>query len=971
MKKLLLFAFLCLLYQTGFSQSFSDSLTGNPINTTGWLYATGTSSVSGASFTLTPNQGNETGWIYYNTPENLSACAQFTVDFYFQIQGQTGYNATADGVAFWYISNPPTAFGTQGANIGIPQYANGLVLIMDTYDNDNNMNNPVITLLDYNGSTQFYNEGSSTGVLTNTITNTAATLTSQSFVDNGSWHECKVTYNFGVINVYYDGSTTPTITANQTLNQTGYFGFSASTGAVTSLQSIKDVHITGFAAPPAPTATSPVMLCQYVNADSLTVTSGTQLTWFDMQGDTLTGAPTPNTGTPDTTYYAVTQGGTGACASPADTIQVIVNPQPVLPQIFGDTFYCHDAPFVPFNVTGENILWYAYDTSTVGTATAPFTNTDSSGTYTYYATQTVNGCPSAKDSVTVFVDSVIPPPQVSGPITYCYGAPFVPYTVVGQNVEWTDVNGNVSPIAPIVNTSSPGTYTFNVKQTIGNCTSADTIIQATVYPQTPPPLVADTTYCQGQSFAPLNVQGSNLLWYDSLTGGTGSIIAPTVNTNVAGVYTFYVSQTINGCEGSRAAVTVTVDSAVHNAFTYDIHYGCQADTVVFHNTGTGGTLFAWYFGDGHSDTTANPIHIYTDQGVYIATLYATNARCSDTVVYDTINLVHPIQPSFTLTADTICQGQSITFYNTSVGTQPVYFWDFGDGFGSLTDSPTHTFNIAGVYQVKLAENDFVPCFDTAVMTVFVDSTSAIDFTISDTSLCTGQAITFTGNYSDIGNIGNIWTFGDSTTATNINPVQHAYDSAGHMTISLTTLYRKCRDTTISKNVTIKPFPVLNLGPDTSICPNMPPIALNDLINAANPQAKWLWNTGDTASGILVATPGTYYSTVTIGGCSTSDSVWVKNDCYINMPNAFTPNGDGVNDYFFPRQLLTSGAVTFSMNIYNRWGEQIFTTTSTDGRGWDGKFNNVMQPAGVYIYMIDITFKNGTSKHFQGNVTLLQ
>jgi gliding motility-associated-like protein len=92
---------------------------------------------------------------------------------------------------------------------------------------------------------------------------------------------------------------------------------------------------------------------------------------------------------------------------------------------------------------------------------------------------------------------------------------------------------------------------------------------------------------------------------------------------------------------------------------------------------------------------------------------------------------------------------------------------------------------------------------------------------------------------------------------------------------------------------------------------------------------------------------------------------------MDIPNAFTPNGDGLNDYFFPRQQLSSGLVTFSMQIYNRWGQEIFATTNIDGRGWDGKFNGVDQPEGVFIYIIEGTFRDGQKESHKGNVTLVR
>ena len=167
--------------------------------------------------------------------------------------------------------------------------------------------------------------------------------------------------------------------------------------------------------------------------------------------------------------------------------------------------------------------------------------------------------------------------------------------------------------------------------------------------------------------------------------------------------------------------------------------------------------------------------------------------------------------------------------------------------------------------------------------------------------------------------------------------------------------------------------MINLGPDTSICPGGSALVLADYINhpGASGVPYWIWNTGETTSSIVVTAPGLYYATVTEGGCIASDSVYVANDCYMDIPNVFTPNGDGTNDFFYPRQYLTRGLTSFKLDIYNRWGQNIFETTSVDGRGWDGNFNNTPQPEGVYIYNIDATFKDGQKEHRQGNITLLR
>ena len=213
--------------------------------------------------------------------------------------------------------------------------------------------------------------------------------------------------------------------------------------------------------------------------------------------------------------------------------------------------------------------------------------------------------------------------------------------------------------------------------------------------------------------------------------------------------------------------------------------------------------------------------------------------------------------------------------------------------------------------------------------------------------------------------------GNGVTIDGVNPVSCGYDNTGTFTATVQAFYRSCPSVTSGFTVYVFPNPQVDLGADTSICPGGNGIVLTDNINNTNPLAHWLWSTGQTTPSIVVGEPGIYSLKVTIDGCTSTDSVIVKNDCYLDVPNVFTPNGDGINDFFLPRQLLSAGLTYFSMNIYNRWGQLIFTTNSLDGRGWDGDFNGVPQPEGVYIYIIEAAFKDAEHFHKQGNITLLR
>ena len=444
----------------------------------------------------------------------------------------------------------------------------------------------------------------------------------------------------------------------------------------------------------------------------------------------------------------------------------------------------------------------------------------------------------------------------------------------------------------------------------------------------------------------------------------------------AGTYSGF-SVKVGGCAYTvTGEATLTTDS-IHAIFDTSIRFGCHGDSVQFHNSSTttlGKTLFyIWKFGDGTIDTTVNPMHVYTAQGTYTVTLIADNHFCEDSMQI-VVPLIHPLVASFTMDTNLICQDKRITFTNTSTisnGYAGTYMWSFGDG---NTDTSKNTSNIylhTGQYTIQLIATDWVPCHDTTTAIVQVDTISGIQLHLTDTIICQGTYITYTGYYASIGNTGNAWDFGDGSTIVNVNPVMHAFNTAGTYMVSVTADYRACPDTSITKKVIVLPQPYLNLGPDTSICKGSESLVLADNVNGSNAAASWLWSTGQTGPSIVVVEPGYYAVTVNVNNCYASDTVWVQNDCYMNIPNVFSPNGDGLNDYFYPRQYLTKGLTAFSMNIYNRWGELVFQTTSIDGRGWDGKLNSTDQPEGVYVYVIDATFRDGQKEHHQGNVTLLR
>jgi gliding motility-associated-like protein len=105
------------------------------------------------------------------------------------------------------------------------------------------------------------------------------------------------------------------------------------------------------------------------------------------------------------------------------------------------------------------------------------------------------------------------------------------------------------------------------------------------------------------------------------------------------------------------------------------------------------------------------------------------------------------------------------------------------------------------------------------------------------------------------------------------------------------------------------------------------------------------------------------------GCSDTICKYVDADVYplADLPKAFSPNGDGVNDLLFVRG---AGVESIDLKLYNRWGEIVFESTDIS-IGWDGKYKGKEAPVEAYAFVLNVTFVDGTTFFKKGNVTLLR
>ena len=213
------------------------------------------------------------------------------------------------------------------------------------------------------------------------------------------------------------------------------------------------------------------------------------------------------------------------------------------------------------------------------------------------------------------------------------------------------------------------------------------------------------------------------------------------------------------------------------------------------------------------------------------------------------------------------------------------------------------------------------------------------------SVCNGDITKFTiPNKANIDSV--LWDFGDGGFSRNPEPI-HLYTKPGKYMVKLTEKFNG-QSFTDSALVTSYALPTVKLGGDTILMYSGSSI----ILHAGGGYMEYFWSNGSGDSIISVASQGNYSVRVKdFNCCMNSDSVYVKVFEY-SAPTAFTPNNDGLNDVF--RVIGLYRNISFTMNVFDRWGQQVFTSDNID-KGWDGTIKGKPCEAGSYVWMVKIGF----------------
>jgi gliding motility-associated-like protein len=237
------------------------------------------------------------------------------------------------------------------------------------------------------------------------------------------------------------------------------------------------------------------------------------------------------------------------------------------------------------------------------------------------------------------------------------------------------------------------------------------------------------------------------------------------------------------------------------------------------------------------------------------------------------------------------------------------------------------------------------------------------------NICLGLPAEFSLFYSKIDSVK--WDFGDSASQNNFSrslTPSHNYSSANNYIVTAI-IYKSCHLDTAKMEVSIEPDPIIKLPPtikDTTVC-------FGNILqmNIVTPNATgYLWSDGFNGVIREINRPGSY-RVKAYNACSEDQKTFTvkieKCPCDFFVPNAFTPNGDGINDEFKP--IAKCVGKNYRFKLFNRYGNLIFETNELN-KAWNGKFNNSLSPSGVYVWTLEFRNPNDNQLNIRRGTVIL-
>lgn len=516
--------------------------------------------------------------------------------------------------------------------------------------------------------------------------------------------------------------------------------------------------------------------------------------------------------------------------------------------------------------------------------------------------------------------------------------------------------------------TAPGTYTVQlIAYDPAGCSPADTVSQQ-IELQPEVDVTASFTMEETPGCDQLGVlcESTSIALAPVITWDMGDGTQLTGETidhlyTIPGTYT--ITMTVNDTSvcGEMADTTlqVTVVPSVPVAvdFTAEQIFDCDDLLLTTQNNSSGSNLiFNWQLSDGAQYVTENIEHTFSGVGTYTITLTVSDSLgCSPPATSSTEVTIDPLTPviaAFDVEQVGHCSLLTVQPVDQSAGDSISISWDMGDGTIYEGAPPEHVYTSAGTYTILLTVTD-LGCGNDQQASLEVEVPGQLPIVVvGDSVVCPGATATLIaegppGDYS--------WNTGETGMSIVVS-------GGGEYIVSVTT--DDCFGQAVAN---IIHAPTHDLAYEVEACPKASvelTIPLEGL--------SYAWENGTHERTTRVVGEGTYYyDMVDLLGCPHSDSVKVialDEEPQLFAPNAFSPDGDGLNDVF---QVVGYGEKDVTLDVFNRWGEHIFQSTSQQD-GWDGQFNGIVVKNDVYVYRLKYTgICDAEEREVIGHVTVLK
>ena len=597
------------------------------------------------------------------------------------------------------------------------------------------------------------------------------------------------------------------------------------------------------------------------------------------------------------------------------------------PKFTADEICFGDSTFFTINDTTDldSVHWVFDDPNSGNNTDAslnPFHIFSDAGIYDVQLYAYFGGGIIAADTIAITIYP-LPDTNLGNDTTICTGNILVLNAVFPVNSTYSWQDGSIDST---FSATTAGTYSVEVTSVKG-CLGRDTIT-ISLYPLPIVDLGNDTLLCDG-STATLDVTSSGIiyLWQDGSSNGTYTVTS-------AGTYWAKVTDT-NTC--SKFDTLIATYAPLPPLDLGNDTLICLGDTLQL-SAAMPGVTYHW--NNGSTNPTVK---------VYSTAIYWVKITDGNLCVnVDSLNL-GVLPPPLVNLGDEIhyCNGQQALLDATTPGGVSFLWWDGNtNAIRNVSSTGTYWVTVANVIGCK--GYDTVKVFEQPLPVVQLGS---------DTLLCDNANLLLSAqNPQDY----HEWQDGSNTMTYDVT-------EGGTYSVKVIDKYGCVSGDQIV--ITRQKTPVVNLGPDSLYC-------YGDVIHldAFFPDATYLWQNGRTDTTFDVSMiPGIYDVRVADQCGTTTDTVKIAfHNCQscVNVPNAFTPNQDGLNDVLLP--IHDCNVTNYTFMVLNRWGQLIYETTDIN-QGWDGRNSGMSEEMGTYTWYLDYqnADKPGVLNHLQGYVVLVR